>query len=151
ARGPFIVVNCAAIPETLIGSELFGSVRGAFTGATQDRDGFVAAAHKGTLFLDEIGDLPLELQAQLLRILQSGEFTRLGSAKAERADVRFVAATNRDLERDVDENRFRADLFYRLSGVTLKIPPLRERPQDAAILATHFLKQYSQHLSREVP
>lgn len=151
ARSPFVVVNCAAIPETLIGSELFGYVRGAFTGAMQERDGFVAAAHKGTLFLDEIGDMPLELQAQLLRVLQSGEFTRLGSAKTERADVRFVAATNRDLERDVEENRFRADLFYRLSGVVLKIPPLRERPQDIAILAAHFLKQYSERLSREAP
>jgi transcriptional regulator with GAF, ATPase, and Fis domain len=151
ARGAFVVVNCAAIPETLIGSELFGCVRGAFTGATQDRDGFVAAAHKGTLFLDEIGDMPLELQAQLLRVLQSGEYTRLGSSKTERADVRFVAATNRDLERDVEENRFRADLFYRLAGVTLKIPPLRERPQDIAMLATHFLKQYAERLGREVP
>jgi transcriptional regulator with GAF, ATPase, and Fis domain len=151
ARGAFVVVNCAAIPETLIGSELFGYVRGAFTGATQDRDGFVSAAHKGTLFLDEIGDMPLELQAQLLRVLQSGEYTRLGSAKTERADVRFVAATNRDLERDVEENRFRADLFYRLAGVTLKIPPLRERQQDIAILAAHFLKQYSKRLGREAP
>jgi transcriptional regulator with GAF, ATPase, and Fis domain len=150
-RGAFVVVNCAAIPETLIGSELFGYVRGAFTGATQDRDGFVAAAQRGTLFLDEIGDMPVELQAQLLRVLQSGEYTRLGSAKTERADVRFVAATNRDLERDVEENRFRADLFYRIAGVTLKIPPLRERQQDIAILAAHFLKQYSERLGRVAP
>ena len=150
-RNAFVVVNCAAIPETLIGSELFGCVRGAFTGATQDREGFVATAHKGTLFLDEIGDMPLELQAQLLRVLQSGEYTRLGSSKTERADVRFVAATNRDLERDVEESRFRADLFYRLAGVTLKIPPLRERPDDIAMLATHFLKRYAERLGREAP
>ena len=150
-RAAFIIVNCAAIPETLIGSELFGYVRGAFTGAMQDREGFVAAAHKGTLFLDEIGDMPLELQAQLLRVLQSGEYTRLGSSKTERADIRFVAATNRDLERDVEENRFRADLFYRLAGVTLKIPPLRERPQDIAMLASHFLNQYADKLGRSAP
>ncbi len=150
-RGALVIVNCASIPETLIGSELFGYVRGAFTGATQDREGFVAAAHKGTLFLDEIGDMPLELQAQLLRVLQSGEYTRLGSSKTERADVRFVAATNRDLERDVEEGRFRADLFYRLAGVTLKIPPLRERLQDIAILANHFLAQYAIRMGRQSP
>lgn len=150
-RAALVVVNCASIPETLIGSELFGYVRGAFTGASQDREGFVAAAHKGTLFLDEIGDMPLELQAQLLRVLQSGEYTRLGSSKTEHADVRFVAATNRDLERDVEEGRFRADLFYRLAGVTLNIPPLRDRVQDIAILAGHFLVQYAIRLGRQAP
>jgi transcriptional regulator with GAF, ATPase, and Fis domain len=150
-RGPYIVVNCAAIPDTLIASELFGYTRGAFTGATQDREGFVAAANRGTLFLDEIGDMPLELQAQLLRVVQSGEYTRLGSVRTERADVRFIAATNRDLERDIEEGRFRPDLFYRISGVTLKIPPLRERPQDTALLAAHFLRSYADKLHRPTP
>ena len=151
SRGPYIVVNCAAIPDTLIASELFGYTRGAFTGATQDREGFVAAANRGTLFLDEIGDMPIELQAQLLRVVQSGEYTRLGSVKTERADVRFIAATNRDLERDIEEGRFRPDLFYRISGVTLKIPPLRERPQDTALLAAHFLRRYADKLHRPAP
>lgn len=143
ANSEFWVLNCAAIPATLIESELFGYVRGAFTGANRDRIGIIGAAHRGTLFLDEIGEMPMELQARLLRVLQSGEFTRLGSVRAETVDVRFVAATNRDLEREVEEGRFRSDLYYRLSGITLKVPPLRERPHDIRLLADHFLKLFA--------
>jgi transcriptional regulator with GAF, ATPase, and Fis domain len=150
-QGAFVVLNCGAIPASLIESELFGYVRGAFTGAQRDRIGLIGAAHRGTLFLDEIGELPPELQPRLLRALQSGEFTRLGSVQAETVDVRFVAATNRDLEREVEEGRFRSDLYYRLSAVTLKIPPLRERPQDIHLLADHFLKSYAARRGQEAP
>lgn len=154
AKSEYLVLNCAAIPATLIESELFGYVRGAFTGANRDRIGIIGAAHRGTLLLDEIGEMPIELQARLLRVLQSGEFTRLGSVRAENVDVRFIAATNRDLEREVEEGRFRSDLYYRLSGITLKVPPLRERPHDIHLLADHFVRIFSrgrqpQHLSDE--
>ena len=139
-NGPFIAINCAAIPATLIGSELFGFVQGAFTGANRDRVGFIGAANRGTLFLDEIGDLPLELQPHLLRVLQSGEFSRLGNSQTEQVDVRFIAATNRDLESEVAAGRFRPDLFFRLSAITLRLPPLRNRPHDVMLLAEHFLR-----------
>ena len=139
-KGPFIALNCAAIPASLIGSELFGFVRGAFTGANRDRVGFIGAAHRGTLFLDEIGDLPLDMQPHLLRVLQSGEFTRLGSTRIEQVDVRFIAATNRDLESEVKASRFRADLFFRISAITLRLPPLRDRPHDTRLLAEHFVR-----------
>lgn len=151
AGGEFAVVNCAAIPGSLIESELFGYVRGAFTGAVRDRIGLIASAHRGTCFLDEVGELPLELQSRLLRVLQSGEFTRLGSVRPETVDVRFVAATNRDLKREVEEERFRSDLFFRLSGITLIIPPLRERPQDIHLLADHFLRAYAARFARPTP
>lgn len=150
-KGPFIALNCAAIPETLIGSELFGFVQGAFTGANRDRTGFIGAAHRGTLFLDEIGDLPLDLQPHLLRVLQSGEFTRLGTSQTEKVDVRFIAATNRDLESEVRAGRFRADLFFRLSAVTLRLPPLRDRPHDTRLLAEHFLRAAATRYGRPVP
>jgi transcriptional regulator with GAF, ATPase, and Fis domain len=150
-KGPFIVLNCAAIPATLIGSELFGFVQGAFTGANRDRIGFIGAAHRGTLFLDEIGDLPLDLQPHLLRVLQSGEFTRLGNSQTEQVDVRFVAATNRDLESEVKAGRFRPDLFFRLSAVTLRLPPLRDRPHDTSLLAEHFLRAAAARYGRPVP
>jgi transcriptional regulator with GAF, ATPase, and Fis domain len=150
-KGPFIALNCAVIPATLIGSELFGFVQGAFTGANRDRVGFIGAAHRGTLFLDEIGDLPLELQPHLLRVLQSGEFTRLGNTHTEQVDVRFIAATNRDLEREVKAGRFRADLFFRLSAITLRLPPLRERPHDTRLLAEHFLRSAATRYGRPVP
>jgi transcriptional regulator with GAF, ATPase, and Fis domain len=150
-KGPFVVLNCAAIPATLIGSELFGFVQGAFTGANRDRVGFIGAAHRGTLFLDEIGDLPLDLQPHLLRVLQSGEFTRLGNSRTEKVDVRFIAATNRDLENEVAAGRFRSDLFFRLSAVTLRLPPLRERPHDIRLLAEHFLRTAAQRYGRAVP
>ncbi len=151
AHGAFVVLNCAAIPATLIESELFGYVRGAFTGAQRDRIGMIAAAHRGTLFLDEVGELPLELQPRLLRALQSGEFTRLGSVHPETVDVRFLAATNRHLEREEEEGRFRSDLYYRLSAITLKIPPLRERPHDIHLLADHFVRAYAARYGRETP
>jgi transcriptional regulator with GAF, ATPase, and Fis domain len=150
-KGPFIALNCAAIPATLIGSELFGFVQGAFTGANRDRIGFIGAAHRGTLFLDEIGDLPLDLQPHLLRVLQSGEFTRLGTSRTEQVDVRFIAATNRDLESEVKAGRFRADLFFRLSAITLRLPPLRDRPHDTRLLAEHFLRTSAARYGRPVP
>jgi transcriptional regulator with GAF, ATPase, and Fis domain len=150
-KGPFIALNCGAIPATLIGSELFGFVQGAFTGANRDRVGFIGAAHRGTLFLDEIGDLPLDLQPHLLRVLQSGEFTRLGSSKTEQVDVRFIAATNRDLESEVKAGRFRADLFFRLSAITLRLPPLRDRPHDIRLLAEHFVRAGASRFGRPVP
>jgi transcriptional regulator with GAF, ATPase, and Fis domain len=151
AHGAFLVLNCGAIPASLIESELFGYVRGAFTGAQRDRIGLIGAAHRGTLFLDEIGELPAELQPRLLRALQSGEFTRLGSVQPETVDIRFIAATNRDLDREVEEGRFRSDLFFRLSAVTLKIPPLRARPQDIHMLADHFLNSHAARRGREAP
>jgi transcriptional regulator with PAS, ATPase and Fis domain len=144
-------MNCAAIPATLIESELFGYLQGAFTGAVRDRMGLLAGAHRGTLFLDEIGEVPLELQSRFLRVLQSGEFTRLGSVRNETADVRFVAASNRDLERETEEGRFRSDLYYRLSSITLKVPPLRERPHDIQLLSEHFLRAYAARFGREAP
>jgi transcriptional regulator with GAF, ATPase, and Fis domain len=150
-KGPLVALNCAAIPATLINSELFGFVQGAFTGANRDRIGFIGAAHRGTLFLDEIGDLPLELQPHLLRVLQSGEFTRLGTSQTERVDVRFIAATNRDLETEVKAGRFRADLFFRLSAITLRVPPLLDRPHDTMLLAEHFLRSAAARYNRPVP
>jgi Nif-specific regulatory protein/two-component system response regulator HydG len=135
-KGPFIALNCAAIPASLIGSELFGFVQGAFTGANRDRVGFIGAAHRGTLFLDEIGDLPLDLQPHLLRVLQSGEFTRLGNSRTEQADVRFIAATN---------------LFFRISAVTLRLPPLRNRPHDTRLLAEHFVRTAAARYGRPAP
>jgi transcriptional regulator with GAF, ATPase, and Fis domain len=143
ASGPFVVLNCAAVPATLIESELFGSVRGAFSGADRDRIGLIGSANRGTLFLDEIGEMPFELQSRLLRVLQSGDFNRVGSAQSEHADIRVIAATNRDLEREVEEGRFREDLYYRLSPVTVKIPPLRERKADVVMLSDHFLREYA--------
>ncbi len=150
-KGPFVALNCAAIPAALIGSELFGFARGAFTGADRDRVGFVGTANRGTLFLDEIGDLPLDLQPHLLRVLQSGEFTRLGTSRTEQVDVRFVAATNRDLESEVTAGRFRADLFFRLSAVTLRLPPLRNRPHDIRLLAEYFVRAAADRFCRPVP
>lgn len=141
---PFTAVNCAALPETLVESELFGHVRGAFTGADRDRAGLVETTEGGTLFLDEIGELPLPTQAKLLRVLQEGEFRRVGDSVNRHANLRIVAATNRKLERAVDEGRFREDLYYRVRGVEISVPPLRERGGDILLLARHFLAEERQ-------
>ena len=136
-----VAVNCSALPENLLESELFGHVRGAFTGAVQTRIGRFEQAHGGTLFLDEIGELPLDLQAKLLRVLQEREFQRLGSSETVRVDVRVVAATNSDLEERIEQGRFREDLYYRLNVVPIHMPPLRERRTDIPLLAGHFVEK----------
>ena len=138
-RGPLVAVNCSALPENLLEAELFGHVRGAFTGAVQNRTGRFEQACGGTLFLDEIGELPLDLQVKLLRVLQEREFQKLGSSETIRADARVVAATNSDLPRKIREGRFREDLYYRLNVVPIHMPPLRERPGDIPLLAAHLL------------
>jgi DNA-binding NtrC family response regulator len=143
SRGPFIVLNCAALPPELLESELFGHDRGAFTGAIGQRQGKFEAANGGTIFLDEIGELPLALQPKLLRVLQEHTFERVGGTASIHADVRVIAATNRPLEQDVEEKRFRADLFYRLNAFTVRLPPLRERQSDILPLAEYFLARYA--------
>jgi DNA-binding NtrC family response regulator len=147
---PFVVVNCAAIPETLLEDELFGHVRGAFTDATRDREGLLAAAHTGTLFLDEIGELPLPLQAKLLRVLQSQEFRRIGDDVDRRVDVRIITATNRDLDQLVARGNFRQDLYYRINVFPMHLPPLRERPEDIALLVHHFVHKYRARLGKQI-
>jgi two-component system, NtrC family, response regulator HydG len=141
ARNAFVAVNCAALPEALLESELFGHARGAFTGATQQRKGLFLEADGGTLLLDEIGDMPLALQAKLLRVLESGEIRAVGSDSVRRCDVRILAATHRVLEDLVAENRFREDLYYRLKVITVRLPPLRERREDIPLLAGHFVSR----------
>jgi two-component system response regulator AtoC len=146
----FTAINCAAIPEHLLESELFGHMRGAFTGATADRAGLFELAHEGTLLLDEIGDLPLDLQAKLLRVLEEGEIRRVGGREPKRVDVRVIAATAKPLEEAVEGGEFRSDLFYRLNVVRLHLPPLRERPEDVPALLTHFARQAAQRLGHPV-
>jgi two-component system response regulator HydG len=141
SAGGFVPVDCGALPEGIIEGELFGYVRGAFTGALRDAPGLIRSAHGGTLFLDEIGELPVNLQAKLLRAIQEREVRPLGASQAEPVDVRIVAATHRDLAADVRTGRFRADLFYRLRVVSLALPPLRERLEDVPVLASHFLER----------
>jgi two-component system NtrC family response regulator len=145
---PMITVNCGALPESLFESEFFGHERGAFTGASSLRRGLLEAADGSTLFLDEIGDLPLLMQVKLLHFLEQGRFRRVGSTRDQHADVRIIAATNRDLSDDVERQRFRADLFYRLNVVSLHVPALRERPEDIARLIDHFLDIYRQRFNR---
>jgi two-component system NtrC family response regulator len=143
AAGPFVAVNCAAIPEHLIESELFGHVRGAFTGAVKDKEGKFELATSGTLFLDEIGDLRVDLQAKILRALQERQVDRVGGKHPVSVDARIIAATNKDIERAVKEGSFREDLYYRLSVITLHMPPLRERRDDIPMLVQHFLKKFN--------
>lgn len=137
---PFVSVNCGAIPETLLESELFGHEKGAFTSAVDQRIGFFEAANNGTIFLDEIGEMPLLTQVKLLRVLESGEFSRLGSSQIQKVDVRLLAATNRNLMQDVQEKKFRSDLFYRLNQINIALPPLREHRHDIPLYFEHFAK-----------
>jgi two-component system response regulator HydG len=140
-RSPLVCINCGAIPETLIVSELFGHEKGAFTSATTTKIGLVEAAHEGTLFLDEIGEMGIEAQAKLLRFLQEGEIYRVGGGQPIKINTRIIAATNKDLGKQVKEGKFREDLFYRINTLTLNIPSLRKRPGDIPLLIQHFLKQ----------
>jgi formate hydrogenlyase transcriptional activator len=148
--GPCVKLNCAALPAALLESELFGHERGAFTGAWTQTTGRFQLAHNGTLFLDEVGDLPIELQPKLLRVLQEQEFERLGSSQTIRVNVRVIAATNQNLWQMVQERRFRADLFYRLNVFPIDILPLRERSEDIPILARHFVRKLSRRMNKEV-
>jgi formate hydrogenlyase transcriptional activator len=148
--GPYVKLNCSALPSGLLENELFGHERGAFTGASTQTIGRFQHAHTGTLFLDEIGDLPLELQPRLLRVLQEQEFEKLGSNRTIRVDVRIVAATNQDLREMVRERRFRADLFYRLNVFPIVLPPLRERPEDIPLLVQHFVRKCATRMNKEV-
>jgi transcriptional regulator with GAF, ATPase, and Fis domain len=145
-----VKVNCAAIPATLVESEFFGHERGAFTGATQRRDGRFTLAHGGTIFLDEVAELPADLQAKLLRVLQEGEFEPVGSSQTRKVDVRVIAATNRDLVRAVSEGRFREDLYYRLNVVPIEMPPLRERGDDVVVLAAAFAARVGKRMGRTI-
>src|SRR5271166_6615958 len=147
---PFVTLNCAAIPSGLLESELFGHERGAYTGAFNSAVGRFQMAHQGTLFLDEIGDMPLELQPKLLRVLQEQEFERLGSSRTIRVDVRIVAATNRNLSKMVDERQFRADLYYRLHVFPIALPPLRERIDDIQSLVWHFVRRFAERISKQI-
>src|SRR6202453_4389508 len=147
---PFVKLNCAAIPTGLLESELFGHERGSFTGAIAQKIGRLEVAHQGSLFLDEIGDIPLELQPKLLRVLQEREFERLGSTRTQKVDVRIVAATHRDLEGMILEKQFRSDLYYRLNVFPIHVPPLRERQEDIPLLVQHFVQQAAQRMSKTI-
>jgi transcriptional regulator with GAF, ATPase, and Fis domain len=147
---PLITINCAAIPSALMESEFFGHEKGAFTGATQKREGRFALADHGTIFLDEIGELSLDLQAKILRVLQEGEFALVGSSQTRKVDVRVIAATNCNLDQYVRDGKFREDLYYRLNVFPIRIPPLRERGDDAVLLASAFAAKFAQRLGRKI-
>src|SRR6516164_9161357 len=147
---PLVKLNCAAIPSGLLESELFGHERGAFTGAITQKMGRLELADRGTLFLDEVGDIPLELQPKLLRVLQEREFERLGSTRTTKVDVRLVAATHRDLEAMMAENQFRSDLYYRLNVIPIRIPPLRERPEDIPVLVRYFVEKFARRMGKRI-
>jgi len=148
---PFIAVDCGALPETLLESELFGHAKGAFTGASSDRKGLFEEADRGTIFLDEISNTSPSFQAKLLRVLQEGEIRRVGETKVRQINVRVVAASNTEIEREVREGRFRQDLFYRLNVIPIFVPPLRERREDIPLLVHYFIKKYSRQIDREQP
>ena len=148
--GTFVELNCAAMPSGLLESELFGHERGAFTGAIAQKIGRLELADQGSLFLDEIGDIPLELQPKLLRVLQEREFERLGNAPTKKVDVRFIAATHRNVEEMILEKQFRSDLYYRLNVFPISIPPLRERPEDIPLLVRHFVQQFAQRMNKKI-
>lgn len=150
AENPFIAINCGAIPKDLVESELFGHKKGAFTGAISDKDGVFVAAHKGTVFLDEVAEIPLNQQVNLLRVIQEREVKPIGSNRMVAFDTRIIAATNKNLENEVEESNFREDLYYRLNVVEIPLPTLQERKEDIPLLAHHFLKKYSRELNRPV-
>ncbi len=150
ARRPFLAINCAGLPENLLESELFGHEKGAFTDARDRKSGLLEIANSGTLFLDEIGEMPVGIQARLLRVLEDKTFRRIGGVSDIEVDLRIVAATNRDLKREAQEGRFREDLFFRLNVVPINIPPLRERPDDVSILASYFVQHFNRELARTV-
>jgi len=147
---PFVVINCAALSEHLLESELFGHKRGSFTGAIVDKKGLFEEADGGTIFLDEIGEIPSSTQVKLLRVLQEGEIKPVGGTQTRHIDVRLIAATNRDLTQDVKDGKFREDLYYRLNVISINLPPLRDRPEDVPLLSYHFLQKYSKKLEKDV-
>ena len=148
---PFVAVNCSAFSNELLESELFGYKAGAFTGAVRDKKGLFEEANTGTIFLDELGEMSLDLQAKLLRVLEYGTFIKIGETKTTKVDVRLIAATNRNLQKETEENHFRIDLFYRLSGFSIVLPPLRERVDDIEVLARHFIKVYAGKIKKKIP
>ncbi len=147
---PFISINCSAIPEGLLESELFGYKKGAFTGAVADKQGLIAIANNGTLFLDEIGDMPVTLQAKILKVIETGEVQPLGDTKTKNVDVRIISATNVDIEQRIKEGKFREDLYWRLNVIEIKIPPLRERKDDVEVLARHFIQKFNEEHKRNI-
>ena len=151
SSGAFVKVNCAAIPGALLESELFGYEKGSFTDAHTSKPGFVEMAHRGTLFLDEIADLDLSLQAKVLQLLQDGQFSRIGDKQERRAETRIICATNRDLQKEIEAGRFRQDLYYRINVISIKLPSLRERREDVALLASYFLEQLNARFERDTP